>query len=267
MHSQNQYADGALVVPSELTGYRRWTLRPSGLVGNWGTAWEADTLDAVCLDRRWVQIDRDEYLRLLADPEVKRNDFMAKGRDRGTRFYRNLYGEHIPDDIEDVTYSKAVTGRGHEAPHHNPEDLDDDCKCGIYAGYGLEGLQQQWVTSPSNSYVGVVKASGRTICGSVGFRTQRARIVALCVGLDMQTERLFREGRVSSMYVDPSGERVDTLKTEGTTPEERLAELVDKRAAALGRCAQYQDVAVYRDIRDLVRDFPPDDLRALGIER
>lgn len=264
MRGQNEYASGpALTVPAELTGYRRWTLRPDGLVGNWGCPWPTDTLDAVCLDKYRVEISRDEYMRLLS---AKGAEVSAQVRDKDSKSFRVVYGEHIPEDAEEVVYSRSVVGRQHAAPHRNEQDKSDDCRCGIYAGYSISGLQETWVMSPSNSFIGVVKASGHTVCGRVGFRTARARIVALCVGLDRRTEALFHQGKVSAVFVDPTGSgRKDLLRAEGATTREQLAELVGKRARALAAFPQYAGVRLYDDINEMIRDFPPDDLRALGI--
>lgn len=265
MHGQNEYANGeAVTVPAELTGYRRWTLRPDGLNGNWGVAWPGDSLDAVCLDRVWKDIDRDEYLELrdsLDDPD---RHLMMKVRDVGAKFTRKVPGPDIPEDVAEVVYQKYVIGRPHEAPHHNAEDRKDDCKCGIYCGYGIDGLQHTWVTSPSGSYVGVVKASGRTICGKIGFRTARARMVALCVGLDEKTEQMFHQGHASTVYVAPNGERIPL---EGANSGELLADLLDRRRRALEALPQYAGVQLFDDMNEMCEAFPPDDLRALGIER
>jgi hypothetical protein len=264
MHGQNEYANGAPVVPAELTGYRRWTLRPAGLTGNWGVPWPTDALDAVCLDRVWKDIDRDEYLELLADPDQNPSEIMMKVRDVGAKFTRKVPGPDIPDGVEQVVYQKYVIGRQHDAPHHNRQDRDDDCKCGIYCGYDIDGLQHTWVTSPSGSYVGVVKASGATICGKIGFRTARARMVALCVGLDEKTEAMFHQGHASTVYLAPDGERTPL---EGANSGEMLADLVDRRRRALAGFPQYAGVQVYEDMNEMCEAFPPDDLRALGIER
>jgi hypothetical protein len=258
MHGQNEYANGTPTVPSELTGYRRWTLRKDGLVGNFGQPWGTE-MQAQCLDKRWVDIDRDEYLELFARGV---REISAKIRENG--YYRAIYGEVIPDGAEEVAYTKAVVGRGHDAPHHNRDDKTDDCKCGIYAGYSINGLQEKWLMSPSNSYVGVVKASGHTICGKVGFRTARARIVALCVGLDATTEQMFHQGKVSKMYIDPATSDRHLLDEEASSAEQ-LRTLVGLRAAALERVGKYSEIKVYDDIHAMIDDFPPDDLSALGI--
>jgi hypothetical protein len=54
---------------------------------------------------------------------------------------------------------------------------------------------------------------------------------------------------------------------EGANSGEMLADLVDRRRRALAGFPQYAGVQVYEDMNEMCEAFPPDDLRALGIER
>jgi len=257
MRSQEEYARGTAWVPAELTGWRRWVLKPEGLTGSFGQPWTADTMDAQCLARHEVEISRDRYDTLRA-----RNNHDVFARiDGGDPYRRTVYGKEIPDDVN-ARFYENVRGKGHAAPHHNPGG-SDDCQCGIYAGYSYGQLQSHWATNPSTTWIGVVKASGRTICGQSGFRTARARIVALCVGLDDANRDLLAQGRATVVRVSPAGLTYAT-GTPGE-PEERIAEVERNRRRDLAGFPAYAGVELFADLREMQEAFPPDDLSALGV--
>jgi hypothetical protein len=64
--------------------------------------------------------------------------------------------------------------------------------------------------------------------------------------------------------VAPDGERIPL---EGANSGELLADLLDRRRRALEGFPQYAGVQLFDDMNELCEAFPPDDLRALGIER
>lgn len=63
-----------------------------------------------------------------------------------------------------------------------------DCCCGFYAGYNLTGLSgAPGVNALGRDVVlGVVEASGHTILGTRGFRSEKMRVVSVCPSPEMQ---------------------------------------------------------------------------------
>lgn len=64
---------------------------------------------------------------------------------------------------------------GFEIPEHPVPDLR--CTCGIYGALSLEALDRQY-DRWSTDFTAVIAAEGRTIIGTRGLRTERARVVA-----------------------------------------------------------------------------------------
>jgi len=258
--AQDEYANGTAWVPAELTGWRRWTLKPEGLTGSYQQPWPGTDMTAECLARWEVEISRERYDELREQPG---SGVLARIYDSGMVYgTRTVYGTHVPADAN-ARFFEPNVGRNHTAPHHNPQDRKDDFKCGIYAAYEYSKLQTQWVTDPSTAFVGVVKASGRTICGTSGFRTARARIVALCVGLEDQHRDLVAEGRTTPRRVSPAGVRSGTVPLGD--PEDRVAEVERNRRKDLAGFPAYAGVELFADLREMQAAFPPEDLSALGV--
>lgn len=73
-------------------------------------------------------------------------------------------------EAECIHLDGAFKKYSHSAPHPG-------CTCGIYGCLSLEALARQYPV-PTQRIVAVIAAEGSTILGSIGLRTQRARVVA-----------------------------------------------------------------------------------------
>lgn len=111
-----------------------------------------------------------------------------------------------------------ASGRGSfdPLPPHDPDDVPNaTCSCGFYARHRIDGIGTHPVT-------GVIEAWGRVEVGTLGFRAQMARLIALCMTNDWATHALSEE--LSALY------RVQVFATPGDMleayPPHDVAELV-----------------------------------------
>ena len=75
---------------------------------------------------------------------------------------------------------------------HAPPSGDDYCGCGFYAYWELSGAL---VFAPASRPVaGIVEGYGRTMIGDRGFRSAKARIVALCLAFEVYEDSPARGG-------------------------------------------------------------------------
>lgn len=108
-------------------------------------------------------------------------------------------------------------------PHPPPTDVDPNtgsrCGCGCWAYWDMEALAvSHSVTTSGNSLpvLGVIEGYGRVLLGSSGFRSQKAKIVALAPAFAIQTELSPRRyGRIDpASDADPYLAYAEQRKTE-----------------------------------------------------
>lgn len=73
-----------------------------------------------------------------------------------------------------------MLGFSHDQPHGLHRSPHEGCDCGIYGSLSLGHLRTQY-PEQTERFVAVIAAEGRTIIGSRGLRTERARVVAYWV--------------------------------------------------------------------------------------
>lgn len=150
------------LVPGALRGYRTWTVLPVGLLASTGVShvWGAPP-DVRPDDWSW-------RLQRLggALPEGP----LAQNVERAT-----CLRDSVPCPCP--ACSPAGVTAGHEAP-------DPSCRCGIYGWY--DPADTRIVRAP---VFGAIEATGRTIVGTHGFRTSRARVLAIAATGDRAIDR------------------------------------------------------------------------------
>jgi hypothetical protein len=108
-------------------------------------------------------------------------------------------------------------------PTKMAHNFDPSCSCGFYARYFPEDLLDMSATSNLNSVVGVIEATGRVAHGTRGFKAEKARILAICP---------------VSTLLHPSKKTLPIM-------------------------AGYYGVPLLRNMEEIVRHFPPDDVSDL----
>jgi hypothetical protein len=140
-------------------------------------------------------------------------------------------------------------------PHPPPVEVDSDgsrCGCGFWAYWDMSGLAGNRLASGRGLPVlGVVQGFGRVLLGERGFRSQKARIIALAPAFTIQAELALQ----SRMGWDEPHSPVDYFESGGTagllTPE-RLAE-----QEAIQREAQQHSDAWMAVIQDRLGQMYP----------
>lgn len=93
----------------------------------------------------------------------------------------------------------------HEAPHLG-------CECGIYGSHSFYDLKRQYMSA--HKFVAVIAAEGRTVVGTRGLRTERARVIAYACDMNAYSEP-------SSSYLNwdtGSPTRASFMRRYGPTP-------------------------------------------------
>jgi len=241
MSYQDDFAIGPELVVGTLTGYRYWTLVPGSgglLRGHYGADWDGPIMEAECR----APIER----KLIAEEEALALDKTDPDRVEQTKVTEHTHWRDGTTTTEVVYhYYEVVLPGGHQVP-------GDNCKCGIYCGYeqrnvGTWGNQGQ--------ILGVVQAMGPTKMGTHGFRTSKAKIVALSL------ENVLDDDIDTMSIVDWGGNvvREDDFRdgVPASTYKKQVAEDLQSR---------YPGVALFDTDEQMVAAFPPDDISALGIE-
>lgn len=113
-----------------------------------------------------------------------------------------------------------------EPPKHECEGIGDACKMGFYAYWG----EQYSDYACSSTLEGIVEAYGKVVIGSLGFRAEKARIVALTVP--------YREGTVDYQHTYLKDKHMTTIQVR------RLPTL-------------YPDVKFYNTTDEMLAAHPP----------
>jgi hypothetical protein len=243
MSNQNDFAVGPELVVGALTGYRYWQMVPGSgglLRGHWGAEWPTEVMDAECR----AHVER----RLINEAEALELDKTEPDRVECTKVTEHTHWKDGTVTTEVVYhYYEVVMPGGHEVP-------GDDCKCGIYCGYEPRNVAGSWGTG-SGYLFGVVRAEGKTKMGSHGFRTGKARIVALSL------ENVLDDNVDSTTIVDWYGKPVREDIYKDGVPVESYKKQVSEDLRA-----RYAGVQLFDTDEQMVAAFPPDDITALGIE-
>lgn len=110
------------------------------------------------------------------------------------------------------------------SPPNYPRDLHEapclECECGIYGSHSLQDLHAQY--SYAWYFVAVIAAEGKTIVGSRGLRTERARVVAYWIRGNSPNDfpRLYSSRSLCSVaYERPTGVHDVCRKSFGNARE------------------------------------------------
>lgn len=135
----------------------------------------------------------------------------------------------IPDDPAPIKVELEPESEP-EPPKHSMAN----CKCGFYAYF--EGSNDYRTDARASA---VVEGYGETVVGARGFRSQKARIVAICLKPGEYQE-------VQSHY----------YLFAGGIPATKTVRLTAQTIARVKH--NYRDVPIYEDFEAMVADFPPD---------
>jgi hypothetical protein len=110
-------------------------------------------------------------------------------------------------------------------PHDSSETPKNGCQCGFYGWYNPADSRIP-LAGVEGAVFGVVKATGRVILGSHGFRAEHVEIVAVCTTNRVYKERLLKH--TNYQVFDTEQELLEAY------PPEDVSELVDHKCD--GKC-------------------------------
>jgi hypothetical protein len=117
-----------------------------------------------------------------------------------------------------VTDAKCMFGRDHAAPAA-------ECSCGLYAHHRADPNWRGTVTSQRTAY-GAVLAFGRILRhGGLGFRAQRARVLALAVTREAAIKSIFCLSCPCTAFWEAEMEALEVLANRCGVPLIPISEL------------------------------------------
>lgn len=250
MGYQDDFAMGQGLVVGSLTGFRYWSLGSDGVLqGHWSGLWETPEYVAECK----AHIERKIVTKEVAyELDKQTPDLVEDIKIREITHWKD--GTTTEEEVHH--YYQVVMPGGHPTPPEDP----DECKCGIYAGYAPDNVRDSG--HRSDQLFGVIKATGRTIMGTRGFRTAKAQLVAL--SLEGLWEKMRSEYTPDTVEITSWGamtaHRIDTPEFH----RERFAEDQAEMRAKLNK--RYPGVELFDTDADMMAAHKPDDLEALGIQ-
>lgn len=230
---------GDTLIPGTLRGYRSWGLRymppnmlsvynrvvpsyretyrlgePQNIVHllsvSHDAEWRNDTMNATCIISRW-------HGHAVAGPN----------------------GRVDPDEVQIMRMCEEPSCPDNDVPHSVP---DSDCTCGVYGWYTPTSAMRLH-TGP---IIGVTENSGKALLGSMGFRVQRSRILALTISPMITNDDVQGFPRPVSTTRDSA-----IVQCLSSRPE-----LVREILGALR--LRFPRVRVFHDYGEMICQYPPD---------
>lgn len=197
--------DSPTLVPGELTGYRAFYVSPIGSITSitvreftWNVKWQTAQCDIIKVEGVTKEDESCDCLTLEVGNVISL--FSSRQHDSSKLYSypcrckrrRGIISgvgsvpfRYDPENIKTVHY----WGKKFHPDSHIPSQ---DCECGFYSAYSPEGLKGApgLPNDPTllrwNYVVGAVKASGRVLLGSKGFRAERMKVLGLVSGTGNQ---------------------------------------------------------------------------------
>lgn len=268
MNYQEQFGTGdAQMVVGELTGFRWWRVLGGGVLsGSYGHDWLSSEMKAKCDLSNTISVRSEALAKEFADKyggEVETSGSMHVNA--------NGYGFFGVDNTWCVRF---------DSPHRDRAPRPG-CTCGIYAGYTPEDVRG---SKPDSDFhiLGVIKASGIIIPGNSGFKTQRARIVALGEILASDSVKYYTNINSGISYTAMryqftkplSGRRYTMSRIiSSNEPYHFMQDAEMQPIQTIDMTNKIREREGYRGVQffdsndEMLSEFPPDDLSALGINQ
>jgi hypothetical protein len=155
--------------------------------------------------------------------------------DWGSIYPKGVFGSYWTLPVKVAQCKRAGSGLpvGH-AP-------STECSCGIYAYFGVSGMVP---TFKGDLFVfsGVIEGTGKTVIGPLGFKSQRARVLALSLHSKTNPDWWSTAGIL--------------IKSTITTIRKATADLAQRQESALQWLAEEWNVPVFDRPEKMVESFP-----------